>query len=166
MKRLDMNYITEHVLKILNACSDVKEWWVRNGLSGYPVSRLKDIRGDFKDYISWLKDKFYNYTYDDKGNKLTYKNSDGFSKEYTYDSNGNILTYKDSNGFSKEYTYDDKGNRLTYKDSRGLYEEYTYNDKGNMLTYKNSNGFYETHTYSITTKEFRVDDCIIPLDWK
>ena len=33
----------------------------------------------------------------------------------TYDDNGNILTCKYSDGFSCVRTYDDKGNELTFK---------------------------------------------------
>jgi len=50
-----------------------KEWWIRNGLPGFPVTKLKSIKGDHNEYIRWLKDKFYNYTYDENGNILTYK---------------------------------------------------------------------------------------------
>ena len=65
---MDMNYITEEVLTKLDACEDGKAWWLRNELSGYPVSRLREIKGDYKEYIVWLKDKFYNCTYDSYGN--------------------------------------------------------------------------------------------------
>ena len=40
--------------------------------------------------------------------------SDGYSYEYTYDENGKELTYKNSTG----YSYD---NQLTYKNSEGYY---------------------------------------------
>jgi YD repeat-containing protein len=56
----------------------------------------------------------------------------------TYDSKGNRLTYKDSNGYWYEYTYDSKGNLLTFKDSNGYWYEYTYDSNGNLLTFKNS----------------------------
>jgi hypothetical protein len=79
---------------------------VYNGLSGFPTSRLKDIKGDYNDYILWLKDKFYYSTYDTYGNCLTYKNSKGYSCDKTYDSYGNCLTSKDfvGNEFISTYT--------------------------------------------------------------
>jgi YD repeat-containing protein len=79
-------------------------------------------------------------TFNNKGNLLTYKDSDGFWGELTYDKNGNQLTYKNSSGFWSEYTYDNNGKELTHKDSQGFWYEYTYDENGNELTYKNSNG--------------------------
>ena len=40
--------------------------------------------------------------------------------EYTYDEKENKLTYKDSNGSWHKYTYNKKGNKLTFKDSEGI----------------------------------------------
>ena len=56
MKKLDMNFITEEVLIKLKACEDGKKWWLRNIGEGFPVARLKDIKGDYNNYIEWLKD--------------------------------------------------------------------------------------------------------------
>ena len=42
--------------------------------------------------------------------------------EKTYDENNNVLTYKNSDGYLAELTYDDKSKQLTYKDSYGHYE--------------------------------------------
>jgi YD repeat-containing protein len=42
-------------------------------------------------------------TYDNDGNQLTYKDSDGYSYGYTYDSNGNELTFKNSDGYSRGF---------------------------------------------------------------
>jgi YD repeat-containing protein len=89
----------------------------------------------------------YGSTYDSNGNKLTYKNSDGYWNESTYDSNGNKLTFKNYDGLWAEWTYDSNGNELTYKDSNGFWTENTYDSNGNRLTYKNSNGFWEEWTY-------------------
>ena len=72
-----MTIITEEVLTKLDACEDGKKWWLRNVGEGFPVSRLKDIKGDFSNYITWLKDKFYNSKYDKNGNRLSTKNSNG-----------------------------------------------------------------------------------------
>jgi DNA transposition AAA+ family ATPase len=40
----------------------------------------------------------YEYTYDDYGNTLTYKNSKGDGFEFTRDSEGKVLTYENSKG--------------------------------------------------------------------
>ena len=44
----------------------------------------------------------------------------GLITEHTYNENGNVLTFKSSNGYSSESTYDSNGNLLTYKDSDGV----------------------------------------------
>ena len=78
-----------------------------------------------------------------KAGNLVYKftkDSYGYSYEYTRDENGKILTYKNSDGFSYEATYDENGNKLTYKNSNGYSYEYTRDENGNELTYKNSDG--------------------------
>ncbi len=55
------------------------------------------------------------YTYDDDGNPITYKRSNGYWEECTRDAKGNFLTSKNSDGFWRERTYDANGNELTYK---------------------------------------------------
>jgi hypothetical protein len=64
--------------------------------------------------------------------------SSGFWLEYTYDEKGNELTYKNSNGYWSECTYDEKGNELTYKNSDGVRRgfnipEYTMEELINKL---------------------------------
>jgi YD repeat-containing protein len=68
-----------------------------------------------KEYGYW-----HERTYDEKGNQLTCKNSNGIWYEYTYDKNGNQLSFKDSDVYWSEYTRDEKGNELTYKNSDGV----------------------------------------------
>jgi hypothetical protein len=38
----------------------------------------------------------------------------GYWYEYTYDNKGNKLTFKDSSGYWNKRTYDKSGNRLTF----------------------------------------------------
>jgi YD repeat-containing protein len=54
----------------------------------------------------------------------------------TYNDQGQMLTYKDSDGYWYEYTYNDQGQMLTCKKSDGYWREYTRNDRGQMLTFK------------------------------
>ena len=49
-----------------------------------------------------------------------YIDSNGYSYEYTYDKRNNKLTYKDSEGDSWERTYDENGNELTFKSNTAL----------------------------------------------
>ena len=60
--------------------------------------------------------------FNEQGKKVYEYNTylSGYWHEYTYDENGYALTYKDSDGFWSEYTRDEKGNELTYKNSNGV----------------------------------------------
>ena len=71
-------------------------------------------------YLEFSNGDWMEYTYNDNGNKLTYKNSSDYWDEYTYDDNGNELTYKSSRGYWRESTYDDNGKQLTFKSSEGI----------------------------------------------
>lgn len=60
--------------------------------------------------------------------------------EYTYDENGNCLRYKENRGHWEDTTYSVVGSVLTYKNSKGYWENFTYDDNGNVLAFRNSNG--------------------------
>ena len=96
-------------------------------------------------------------TYDDKGNVLTAKYSDGTNwqnNSFTYDGNGNTLTeiYADSDGLNSTitYAYDTDGNMLseTYFEDSAVQQStlYTYDADGNMLTKTVSAGDYSEKT--------------------
>ena len=68
-------------------------------------------------YYTYSSGSWYEFTYDEKGNVLTYKNSDGFWEEYTFDKKGNRLTYKNSKGIKRgfdvpEYTMENLVEKL------------------------------------------------------
>jgi len=77
--------------------------------------------------------------YDERGNVIHIKYSDGFEEWYEYDEKGNIIHYKNSYGSEEWYEYDEKGNRIYGKYSDG-YEEW-YDEEGNVIkqTYGTSN---------------------------
>jgi YD repeat-containing protein len=52
------------------------------------------------------------WTYDERGNYLTYKDSSGYWSECTYNASGNVLTINCSNGYWSKRTYDESGNEL------------------------------------------------------
>lgn len=86
-------------------------------------------------------------TYDNEDRELTHKNTKtGFWVEMSYDDNGDELSYKDSEGFIRVSTYDERGNRLTYE--HGDYSWVaTYDEKDRVLTHKNSDGVSHNYTY-------------------
>jgi YD repeat-containing protein len=55
------------------------------------------------------------HKYDEKGNMVYEKDSDG--NEYKYDERGNVVYEKDSDG--NEYKYDERGNKVYMKDCSG-----------------------------------------------
>ena len=78
--------------------------------------------------------------FNEQGKKVYdyYNDIDDYWSEYTYDENGNILTFKNSDGMWYEYTRDEKGNKLTYKNSNGKTRvfdtpEYTMEELVNKL---------------------------------
>ena len=176
----EIKTITVRELELKGACKDGMLWF-KNNIGSLDVDKLdsiKDIKGDYNNYIKWLRDNFipkiistyddngnqltskhpdgysWTKTYDEKGNELTFKDSDGYSWTKTYDDNANELTFKNSYGYSWTKTYDDRGNELTSKDSDGDGWSKTYDDNDNELTYEKSNGYKWTRTYTRTDKEF------------
>ena len=116
--------ITEEWLIKQDACEEGMEWWIRNGLLNFPSNRLKDIKGDFTYYISWLKRKVYNCKYDENGNLIHHKDSYGYSIDYKYDENNNLIHTKDSHGLSQDYKYDENGNKVYNENSNGFSQEW------------------------------------------
>jgi YD repeat-containing protein len=123
------------------------------------------------DVVKWKRithsdDYSSEYTYNEQGQHLTYKNSDGYSYEHTYNKQGQQLTYKNSKGYNSERTYNEQGEQLTFKNSSGFSCERTYNEQGQELTFKDSDGIYEIKCKTVTKEEFEafVNDEIIDVN--
>ena len=141
--------ITKKVLQNLNVYNDVLNWWVNNGLTSFDSGNLKYIKGDYRSYIDWLKDKFYNNpvrTYDQYGNELTCIDSNNSITTRTYDRYGNVLILKHRNNDTITYTYDKYGNTLSLVTDT-FWVNYTYDVYGNVLTLKTSDGKSRVFTY-------------------
>jgi len=102
-------------------------------------------------------DGYWESTYDDNGNELTFKNSNGDWIESTYDDNDDLLTFKDSNGVSRgfdipEYTMEELTKIVgeEMKNILGKSENLKlYNDKGSLVYefYTHSTGYWAEKTY-------------------
>jgi YD repeat-containing protein len=159
----------EHLIKV-DAPENLINWF-ETYIKELPIKNIGEIEDKYYDYISFLKEYFVNSTYDEHGNIVSYKYSDGTSWIKTYDENGNELTYKDSKGVSWVKTYDENGNELTYENNKGfscMYEYYnegktvkyksnsgdsnisTYDEQGNILTYQNNKGWCYSRTHDIS----------------
>jgi len=67
------------------------------------------------------------FEYDEKGNIIHFKNSDGY--EIWFDEKGNMIHCKDSDGF--EMWFNEKGSITRCKDSNG--PETRFDEKGNII---------------------------------
>ena len=112
-----------------------------NALGAFENLELFDKNGNIVyKFLTYINDYWSKYTYDEKGNELTYENSEDYWWKSTYDEKGNQLTYEDSKGYWWKRTYNEKGNKLTYEDSNDYWRKFTYDEKGNQLTYEDSDG--------------------------
>ncbi len=77
-----------------------------------------------------------------------------------YDDKGNLIYYKDSDGTECWYKYDKKGNYVYFKDSIGNEAWREYDENNRKIHYKNSDGgeywckFDENNRIDITEQEF------------
>lgn len=121
-------------------------------------------------------DETTTYTYDSKGNIISYVTSNEKNNTYyTYNSSGKVIREKSGNDYTY-YTYDAKGNNLVLatlkKDYQGeapaLYDSsltcfdtttYTYDSKGRVAKEENSDGSSASYEYDASgnvTKETNV----------
>jgi RHS repeat-associated protein len=76
----------------------------------------------------------HSYTYDAKGNKLTYTDALGNTTRYTYDPVFNqIKSVTDPLGHKSTYTYDSAGNLSSFVDQNGSTTKYTYGTNGVLV---------------------------------
>ena len=58
---MTMTTLTLELMKKLDACKDSYKFVENNKLIGYPLNRLQEIKGDYKSYVSWLKNELNFY---------------------------------------------------------------------------------------------------------
>jgi YD repeat-containing protein len=88
------------------------------------------------------------YSYDERGNKVSYTNTEGESILYQYDKNNNLIYENDSNELIKWNTYDERGNLVlsTVHDDFDDHVEvfhlhYFYDDRNNLIHFMDVNRF-------------------------
>ncbi len=145
------NRLTDTYSKYIN------DQWVKYTEYKYINNERKTVYETYSK-LDGTFDRRYEYTFDDKGNQLSYmlsmyKNNSwtySLKSEYTYDESGNQLSWISSNyidgdwtyDFKYEFSYDNNGNELNhivsnYENNSWTYSckyEYTYDDNGNKLT--------------------------------
>jgi RHS repeat-associated protein len=72
------------------------------------------------------------FTWDSRGNPLTYRNGNGEVSSYTYDAYGNVLSETDYLGHTTNFTYDLLGHRLTTTNALDDTTTYAYDALGHL----------------------------------
>lgn len=102
------------------------------------------------------------FEYDENGNIVHYKNSNGYEYWREYDSNNNLIHSKDSDGEEYYYEYDEDGREVHSKDSSGFEEWHEYDSNGNCIHYKNSDGDEEWSDLSADTFSEKMEADVFP----
>jgi RHS repeat-associated protein len=98
------------------------------------------------------------WTYDNRGNKLTEKDALGNVSRWTYNSRGQVLTETDALGNSASYTYDKRGNLSSIKDAAGNIVKYEVNARGDLAAIVAPNGGIMKFEYDEFGNQTKVTD--------
>ena len=132
---MDNTTLNREHLESLNACQDAITFVEQNNLVGFPVDRLNEVECDYKNYVSWLKNKLsIHREYDSNGNMTLRVYPDGRECRYEYDSNGNRTLEVYPNGSEFRYEYDSNGNKtlLVYPNGCEVSTPISYYDNGQL----------------------------------
>ncbi len=100
------------------------------------------------------------WTYDERGNKLTEKDPLGNVWRWTYNSRGQVLNETDALGNSSTYTYSPSGNLLSTKDAKGNISKFSYDMRGNLLTFTDAANQVTKFTYDSSGNVLSVEDAL------
>ncbi len=116
--------------------------------SGY-IASITDPEGNTTKftYLAQSQDTFTFFVL----TKTTY--ADNTSESYTYDPKGNVLTFTDRAGNVSKYTYNSRGQVLTATNAAGGVTTYTYSSDGSLTSVKLPSGNTTTFAYD---PQFRV----------
>ena len=146
--KMTLEYLKKH-----DACQAGIDFAINNKLINFPLEKLDKVKGDFNEFISWLKnEQTIIKEYDKNNNLIYYKNSNGREKNgrekwKEYDENNNLIHCKYSDGSEYWQEYDESNNLIHYKDSNGVEEWKEYDENNNLIHFKNSNGYEEWKKY-------------------
>ena len=72
------------------------------------------------------------YTYNDRNQKISVTDKNGYTTRYTYDNRGHLTGVIGANGFVERYTYNADGKLIAKKDSEGNSYKFKYDLEGNL----------------------------------
>lgn len=145
--KYDMSVIDDRTLYKLKAPLELSQWFVAH-VGSLPVSKLKEVTGEYKDYIKTLKLLYgvlggKEKTFDENGNVLTERTNDGLIK-YTYKDNHLIRTDKPDGSWVKRWVSD--GKVVMIENSEGEVQNFKYKD-GLLIEVIESGGIVAFYKY-------------------
>lgn len=78
------------------------------------------------DYECWRE-------FDERGNLIHYRNTNGKERYYEYDERNNLLTSRFNTGYVANYEYDEKNNIIHFHTNRGIESFNNYDEKDNLI---------------------------------
>ena len=138
---MDNTTLNREYLESLNACQDAITFVEQNNLVGFPLDRLGEIKGDYEDYVSWLKTELEIVReYNSEGLMTRMVTPDGREFRWEYDSNGNFTLQVYPDGSETRYEYDSNGNMTLEVYPDGSESRFEYDSNGNMTLRVYPNG--------------------------
>jgi YD repeat-containing protein len=126
--------LTVAQLKHHDACKEGIDFAIRNKLIGFPLDMLSDIKGDYKNFIIWVKQSLDEelLEFDEYGNCITIRDWDGYENTFEFDEHGNkTFEFNEGEHYSCAYVYDKNNNLISKNDS--------YDDGSSVFTYDSNN---------------------------
>ena len=160
---MDTTTLNTEFLKAINACPAAIEFVIRNKLESLPLSRLNEIEGNYNYYVSWMKNKTWEF--DQNNNKILEVDSDGDETRWEYDQNNNKIRVVLADGRENRWEYDQNNNKILEVDSGGYEIRWEYDRNNNKIRVVYPDGYekcWETEYYDNGQLK-RIGDMAIPL---
>ena len=143
-----MTILTKELLIKFGACEEGISFCESNKLFGFELSRIDEIKGDFNNFVLWLRyQNNIKRKYNSHKNLIYKETSDGNWTNWEYDSNGNLIYEEDSNGNCIKWEYDFHGNKIYQENSNGNWWKYQYDSNGNILYEEHYTGYWKKIEY-------------------
>jgi len=94
------------------------------------------------------------YEYDDRGNMIYHKDSNGFETWYEYDERDNLIRERDSEGFEEWREYNSENILISSESSCGIIRK--FNNDGQLLYSRDVLGFEEWYEYDLNGNQIHL----------
>ncbi len=135
--------LTKKLLIQWNACEEGIDFCQRNKLFGFDLSRIVEIKGDYNNFMYWLKKQLkITREYDSNGNVIKDIFEDGDWYSYEYDIHGNCIKKNNFKDHWIEWEYDEHGNQIKQEDFNRNWTKWEYDSQHNKIKEEKSNGYW------------------------